>query len=239
MTKFEEEFKALTSWDWVNVDLIQQILTRFGNWHSDEEFQELLDKYSNLNDNYEKEVIKSSKLETSNLKLIAEGTGLLSDNAMLTKKVEDLKSQLQQQALPVVPECVAKVVELLKKNPETPWSKLYEALGEEGVTCLNDFQHKDERFGFGGLNSKLFVLFHLAINGYQVEKAQLFRLKLKNATISNYYLWLNQATGKVFVDKKFLDWTNHDNVKNIFTEQEIAKISDGAFVNNEAFELVP
>ncbi|MDV4193062.1 DUF1642 domain-containing protein, partial [Lactococcus lactis subsp. lactis] len=64
MTKFEEEFKALTSWDWVNVDLIQQILTRFGNWHSDEEFQELLDKYNNLNDNYEKEVIRSSKLES-------------------------------------------------------------------------------------------------------------------------------------------------------------------------------
>ena len=64
MTKFEEEFKALTSWDWVNVDLIQQILTRFGNWHSDEEFQELFDKYSNLNDSYEKEVIRSSKLES-------------------------------------------------------------------------------------------------------------------------------------------------------------------------------
>ncbi|WP_461217120.1 DUF1642 domain-containing protein, partial [Lactococcus cremoris] len=88
MTKFEEEFKALTSWDWVNVDLIQQILTRFGNWHSDEEFQELFDKYSNLNDNYEKEVIRSSKLES---------------------QIIDLKSQLQQQALPVVPECVAEL----------------------------------------------------------------------------------------------------------------------------------
>ncbi len=41
MTKFEEEFKALTSWDWVNVDLIQKILTKFGNWHSDEEFQDM------------------------------------------------------------------------------------------------------------------------------------------------------------------------------------------------------
>ena len=82
-------------------------------------------------------------------------------------------------------------------------------------------------------------LISIKVTGFTVEKPQLFRLKLKNATISNYYLWLNQATGKVFVDKKFLDWTNHDNVKNIFTEQEIPKISDGAFVNNEAFELVP
>ncbi|MCT1172354.1 DUF1642 domain-containing protein, partial [Lactococcus lactis] len=93
MTKFEEEFKALTSWDWVNVDLIQQILTRFGNWHSEEEFQELLDKYSNLNDHYEKEVIKSSKLES---------------------QIIGLKSQLQQQALPVVPEFVAVQIERVK-----------------------------------------------------------------------------------------------------------------------------
>ncbi|NBL00979.1 MAG: DUF1642 domain-containing protein, partial [Erysipelotrichia bacterium] len=89
MTKFEEEFKALTSWDWVNVDLIQKILTKFGNWHSDEEYQELFDKYSNLNDNYEKEVIKSSKLES---------------------QIIVLKSQLQQQALPVVPYFIGKLI---------------------------------------------------------------------------------------------------------------------------------
>ncbi|MCT1172362.1 DUF1642 domain-containing protein, partial [Lactococcus lactis] len=93
MTKFEEEFKALTSWDWINIDLIQQILTRFGNWHSDEEFQELFDKYSNLNDHYEKEVIKNSKLES---------------------QIIGLKSQLQQQALPVVPEFVAVQIERVK-----------------------------------------------------------------------------------------------------------------------------
>lgn len=101
------------------------------------------------------------------------------ENALEKKdeEIADLKSQLQQQALPVVPECVAKTVELLKKNPESSWSKLYSSLGEEGVTWLNEFQHKDERFGFGGLNSKLFVLFHLAINGYTVEKPQLFYFK--------------------------------------------------------------
>ncbi|MDM5146177.1 hypothetical protein ICE98_03314 [Lactococcus lactis] len=53
---------------------------------ADEEYQELFDKYSDLNDSYEKEVIRSSKLES---------------------QIIDLKSQLQQQALPVVPECVA------------------------------------------------------------------------------------------------------------------------------------
>ena len=51
---------------------------------ADEEYQELFDKYSNLNDSYEKEVIRSSKLES---------------------QIIDLKSQ--QQALPVVPSFVA------------------------------------------------------------------------------------------------------------------------------------
>ncbi|MCU5754180.1 DUF1642 domain-containing protein [Lactococcus lactis] len=192
MTKFEEEFKALTSWDWINVDLIQQILTRFGNWHSDGEFQELLSKYSGLNHNYEKEVIRSSKLES---------------------QIIDLKSQLQQQALPVVPECVdvaikslpdrcsaLEAISLIKQKVETlpveneDWLPVYNWLCE-------DIENQNA-FALAFITGK-----------YEVEKPQLFRLKLKNATISNYYLWLNQATGKVFVDKKFLDWTNHDNVK--------------------------
>ncbi|MGX9822895.1 DUF1642 domain-containing protein [Lactococcus lactis] len=99
---------------------------------------------------------------------------------LMLDEIKSLKSQLQHQALPVVPWCVGKTVEILKKKPESSWSKLYEALGEEGVTWLNEFQHKDERFGFGGLNSKLFVLFHLAINSYTVEKPQLFYLKSKS-----------------------------------------------------------
>jgi hypothetical protein len=39
------------------------------NWHSDEEFQELLNKYCNLNDNYEKEVVRISKLESKIIEL--------------------------------------------------------------------------------------------------------------------------------------------------------------------------
>ena len=159
--------------------------------------------------------------------------------AQADEEIANLKSQLQQQALPVVPEDVDKAIKYLKTHNDSTFSDLRNILTNKGFKWLNDFQFKDRRFGFGGLNNKLFILSHLAITGYEVEKPQLFRLKLKNATISNYYLWLNHATGKVFVDKKYLDWTNHDNVKNIFTEQEIAKISDGAFVNNEAFELVP
>ena len=143
-----------------------------------------------------------------------------------------LSNAKPQQALPVVPEFVAEWIEILKtkglkplKNPET--------YGETGFT-----EEKLQNILFW-ISEYQEDYMRAWLDGYTVEKPQLFRLKLKNATISNYYLWLNHATGKVFVDKKFLDWTNHNNVKNTFTEQEIAKISDGAFVNNEAFELVP
>ena len=206
MTKFEEDLNKKMDLKEVPMYFTQSgcsitrktyietnwIFDNYKNWHSDEEFQELFDKFSNLNDNYEKEVIRSSKLEDQNI---------------------GLKLQLQQQALPVVPECVAEIVELLKKNPETPWSKLCGSLGEEGVNWLNEFQHKDERFGIGELNNKLFVLFHLAINGYQVEKTQLFYLENKLTG-----LWLmRDEVDKVYPYDHTFDIRNRDK----FTQQEI------------------
>ncbi|MDT2934088.1 DUF1642 domain-containing protein [Lactococcus lactis] len=174
MTKFEEEFKALTSWDWVNVDLIQQILTSFGNWHSDEEFQELLDKYSNLNDHYEKEVIRSSKLESQLISREKQVIELREADKAQGKEIIQLKSQLQQQALPVVPEDVDKAIKYLKtQNNFATFADFNDILTEKGLKWLNDFQFKDRRFGFGGLNNKLFILSHLAITGYKVEKPQL------------------------------------------------------------------
>lgn len=94
MTKFEEElFNKVKV---TNIELTTEaeykkstLINHFKNWHSDEEFQELFDKYSNLNDNYEKEVIKSSKLES---------------------QIIVLKSQLQQQSLPVVPDFIGKLI---------------------------------------------------------------------------------------------------------------------------------
>lgn len=207
MTKFEEEFKALTSWDWVNVDLIQKILTKFGNWHSDEEYQELFDKYSNLNDNYEKEVIKSSKLES---------------------QIIVLKSQLQQQALPVVPEEVDKAIKYLKtQNNFATLTDLknLDILTEKGFWWLNDFQFKDRRFGFGGLNNKLFILSHLAITGYQVEKPQLFYIDLPKV------FGLSDSTGdSTFVSKAesgiISEFTKGKDYALKLTEQEIKSIDE-------------
>ncbi|MEY2385996.1 DUF1642 domain-containing protein [Lactococcus lactis] len=220
MTKFEKEFKALTSWDWVNVDLIQKILTKFGNWHSDEEFQELLDKYSHLNDNYEKEVIRSSKLETSNLKLFAEGNGLLSDNALLTKEVADLKSQIQQQALPVVPECVAGAIESIPDHYsafeaiDLIKSKV-EVFTEENKDWLQVYNWLCE----GIDNQDTFALAFIT-RKYEVEKPQLFYLKNK---LTTSYLALDINTGyyEHWGEEIIPKLLKKQGYKSAFTQQEI------------------
>ena len=80
----------------------------------------------------------------------------------------------QQQPLPVVPEDVDKAIKYLKtQNNFATFADFDDILTEKGLKWLNDFQFKDRRFGFGGLNNKLFILSHLAITGYEVEKPQL------------------------------------------------------------------
>lgn len=218
MTKFEEELKALTSWKWVNVDLLQQILTKFGNWHSDEEFQELLSKYSALNDNYEKEVIKSSKLES---------------------QIANLKSQLQQQALPVVPVDVDEAIKYLKNHNNSTFSDLGDILTNKGFKWLNDFQFKDRRFGVGGLNNKLFILSHLAITGYQVEKPQLFYLK--HIDMSKKYKGETNVlaygkSGVIDGHEPFLNGVYSNDSKFIFTQKEIDSMQTGSYEQIEVTE---
>ncbi|WP_202982905.1 MULTISPECIES: DUF1642 domain-containing protein, partial [unclassified Lactococcus] len=153
MTKFEEElFNKVKV---TNIELTTEaeykkstLINHFKNWHSDEEFQELFDKYSNLNDNYEKEVIRSSKIES---------------------QIIDLKFQLQQQALPVVPDFVAEWIETLKskglkplKNPET--------YGEAGFT-----EEKLQNIVFW-ISEHQEDYMRAWLDGYTVEKPQLFYL---------------------------------------------------------------
>lgn len=200
MTKFEEEFKALTSWDWVNVDLIQQILTRFGNWHSDEEFQELLDKYSNLNDNYEKEVIRSSKLES---------------------QIIDLKSQLQQQALPVVPECVDEFITKIKKADNS----LTFAFNSKFNECPAEYWN--EAIVWRLNNPDEFA--RAWLDGYTVEKPQLFYLREKN---TNYYL-RKTVNNSYEITPHYSNDYDEKYMHYKFTQKEIDTIDTGSY------EVVP
>lgn len=202
------------------------LFANYGNYHSDEEFQEILDKYSNLNDNYEKEVIRRSNLETSNLKLIAEGNGLLSDNATLTKEVADLKFQLQQQALPVVPKDVTKWIEDLKskgygplKNPGTYGDAISDLSDESLEKILTWISQHQEEF------------MRAWLDGYTVEKPQLFYLKNK---LTGAYLYYDEAT-KLYSDIVG-NVEDFFGTKTKFTQQEIDSMETGSYEKIEVTE---
>ena len=174
MTKFEEEFKALSSWDWVNVDLIQQILTRFGNWHSDDEFQAK-----------EKEIKRLRKINHLYKKAKGNAERLAVDRGERLNQAQDeitfLESQLQQQALPVVPECVAEQIERVRNNNGT-----YTTLG------LFDSNY-DKKPDYAKWIEDNINEFMVACSvGYTVEKPQLFYLKhidmSKRNSINDLYL---------------------------------------------------
>ena len=151
-------------------------------------------------------------------------------NEPQNKIIEHFKDWQPPKPLVVVPEDVDKAIKYLKKNNDSTFSDLGSILTEKGFWWLNDFQFKDRRFGFGGLNNKLFILSHLAITGYQVEKTQLFYLKNKN-TGHILYRQPKEAGGDLIevvatINKEYT-W---------FTQDEIDKLHIGSY---EKIEVEP
>ncbi|MDR7696122.1 DUF1642 domain-containing protein [Lactococcus lactis] len=164
MTKFEEElfnkvpckFELTTEAEYKKTTLINH----FKNWHSDDEFQELKEEYSNQADSL----------------------------LLMLEEIGSLKSQLQQQSLPVIPKCVAEFIERYKdrrtiygvfdkisKNRKT-YPKLYEWVFED--------ENSQATFALAFITGK-----------YEVEKSQLFYLKHIDMSKTNehydYYLSKN------------------------------------------------
>ena len=172
------------------------------NWHSDEEFQELKEQHGN------------------------QAESIL----LMLEEIDSLKSQLQQQALPVVPEFVAEWIEILKtkglkplKNPET-----YEETGFTEET-LQDIvfwisEHQEDYM-------------RAWLDGYTVEKPQLFYLKNK---ITGKYL--RSYTGLSMDDRTL----RYEEVKDkrvggfgggtTFTQQEIDSMQTGSYEQIEVAE---
>lgn len=162
---------------------------------ADEEYQELFDKYSNLNDSYEKEVIRSSKLES---------------------QIIDVKSQLQQQALPVVPECVA---ELFNEYRLENIQRLFEfgiddIKSNKMIKALMWRDKHPDTFSLAFITGK-----------YEVEKPQLFYIDLPKV------FGLSDSTSdSTFVSKAesgiISEFTKGKDYALKLTEQEIKSIDE-------------
>ena len=156
-------------------------------------------------------------------------------------KMKDWQPPKPQQALPVVPEDVDKAIKYLKtQNNFATLSDLDDILTEKGFWWLNDFQFKDRRFGFGGLNNKLFILSHLAITGYTVEKEKKYVLKhidmSKFSEDSSLYL-SRSIKSEVFGKYDHMRVADGVDVSEIeqchFTQSEIDNLHTGSYEQKE------
>ncbi|WP_017864649.1 DUF1642 domain-containing protein [Lactococcus lactis] len=146
----------------------------------------------------------------------------------IEKEVQMKLLKLQQQALPVVPEDVDKAIKYLKNHNNSTFSDLGDILTNKGFKWLNDFQFKDRRFGFGGLNNKLFILSHLAITGYTAEKPQQKRYEVK--LLSGESMHFNPIGNPKNIKDYRFSFGNYAGWKTKFTKSELSEIKDGMFL---------
>ena len=152
-------------------------------------------------------------------KKFTEGAQTLKEWKEYAFLLED-KLKLKQQALPVVPECVAEWIEILKtkglkplKNPET--------YGETGFT-----EEKLQNIVFW-ISEHQEDYMRAWLDGYTVEKPQLFYLREKN---TNYYLNKSKNNGLELVPNPYFDEDNQ------FTKQEIGSMQTGSYEQIEVAE---
>ena len=225
MTKFElpeKPKKTNTSEDFNNLRKAVDELDKFDyTWKT---YANKADRRINAANKY----IEDLERENQNLK--AAYNNQASSILLMLEEISTLKSQLQQQALPVVPEDVDKAIKYLKKHNNSTWSDLGDILTEKGFSWLNDFQFKDRRFGVGGLNNKLFILSHLAITGYTVEKPQIEKPQLFYIDLPKVFGLSDSTSDSTFVSKAesgiISEFTKGKDYALKLTEQEIKSIDE-------------
>ncbi|MCT0080696.1 DUF1642 domain-containing protein [Lactococcus lactis subsp. lactis] len=139
--------------------------------------------------------------------------------AQADEEIANLKSQLQQQALPVVPKFVAEWIEYVKEDGIFNALALFDK--DDTPEDVNEWlflQSNDDNIN---------LILRAWLDGYTVEKPQLFYLKNK---LTTSYLILDTSTGY------FEHWGSNEatgRYKSSFTQQEIDSMETGSY------ELVP
>jgi len=210
MTKFElpeKPKKTNTSEDFNNLRKAVDELDKFDYaWKT---YANKADRRLNAANKYIEE------LERENQSLKADYNNQAESILLMLEEISTLKSRLQQQALPVVPECVAEFIEDCKKEGDCLFGVFADATRvEHDMPDLVYFWLGDE-----GNNDELFA--RAWLDGYTVEKPQLFYIELPNV----YGL-----KNKIFVSKvengTIVEFSNGKNYALKFTEQEIKSIDE-------------
>lgn len=156
-------------------------------------------------------------------------------NVELLRKNSTLKSQLQQQAPPVVPECVAGAIESIPRH--------YSAYG--AISLIKDkiktFPEGNEdwvpiyKWLFDDINNQDIFAIAFITRKYEVEKPQLFYLKNK---LTTSYLALDINTGyyEHWGEEIIPKLLNKQGYKLSFTQQEIDSMETGSYEQIEVAE---
>ena len=151
------------------------------------------------------------------------------DRCEAESKLKELKSQLQQQALPVVPEFVAEFIDECKKEGDCLFGIFADATSvEHDMPDLVYFWLGDE-----GNNDELFA--RAWLDGYTIEKPQLFYLKNK---LTTSYLALDTNTGHYehWGEEIIPKLLNKQGYKLSFTQQEIDSMETRSYEQIEVTE---
>lgn len=233
MTKFElpeKPKKTNTSEDFNNLRKAVDELDKFDyTWKT---YANKADRRINAANKYIEE------LERENQSLKADYNNQAESILLMLEEISTLKSQLQQQALPVVPECVAGAIESIPDHYsafeaiDLIKSKV-EVFTEENKDWLQVYNWLCE----GIDNQDTFALAFIT-RKYEVEKPQLFYLRDE---LTGQFL----AKDNQFKDKdRYFFWTGADPLthsigtawKLTFTQQEIDSMQTGSYEQIEVAE---
>lgn len=131
--------------------------------------------------------------------------------AQADEEIVNLKSQLQQQALPVVPEFIGKLINTF-------------GAPEDGKHINYTASYLEIQKELDWIDNHQKTWLTALLIGFRVEKPQLFYLREKN---TNYYLNKSKNNGLELVPNPYFDEDNQ------FTKQEIGSMETGSY------ELVP
>lgn len=139
-------------------------------------------------------------------------TGL--SDYLLSKGNADLylKSQLQQQALPVVPECVGEWIECVKEKNNNALALLDDDNMPDDVNEWLFFQRNDDNIN---------LILRAWLDGYQVEKPQLFYIALPKIYGLNDSIFVSKAESGIISE-----FTKGKDYALKLTEQEIKSLDE-------------
>ncbi|OSP86500.1 hypothetical protein B9W73_09545 [Lactococcus lactis] len=176
----------------------EAVLEKFKDWHSDEEFQDEKDarkkEYEIHQDIYSKTAHKLNEAEL---------------------EIANLKSQLQQQALPVVPECVDMAIKQFKNDQLSLYGSLNAILSDRTTEIYAWISRgNQDTFALAFITGK-----------YEVEKPQLFYLK---NTLTHEYLYRMYKAS--LGEKGYCKGTDGKPLSDcLFTLDEIESMNTGSY----------